>query len=104
MPRNKQPYKSLECFICHRPFARKMFNLRRHLALHGPSLFISQCATCGKTFQNKGNYKTHWLRKHVGKRSKTIPDPVEISARATRKTRIIIAHITIAHITIILQS
>lgn len=87
MPRKKLLYDTLECFICHKRFARKMFNLRRHIALHGPFLKISKCTTCGKTFQNKANYKTHWLRKHAEDRNR-MQNPVEVPSKATRKIKI----------------
>lgn len=85
MPRKKQKYETLECFICHKRFGRKMYNLRRHSALHGPFLKKSKCPTCGKTFQNKANYKTHWLQIHAGNQ-KIMRAPVEVPAKAKRKT------------------
>lgn len=87
MPRKKQLYETLECFICHRRFGRKMYNLRRHLALHGPFLKKSKCLTCRKTFQNKANYKTHWLQRHAVNQKK-MQAPVEVSAKAKRKIRL----------------
>lgn len=87
MPRNKQAYTSLECFICHQTFARKMYNLRRHLALHGPIVRKVKCAVCGKIYQNKANLKTHWVQNHSGMQKK-MKDPVKVRRKATCKIRL----------------
>lgn len=63
-----------------------MYNLRRHLALHGPILDIVKCE-CGKLYQNKANLKAHWIRKHGGNRKKMKNLKIKVPAKATRKIR-----------------
>lgn len=85
MPRKKQVYESLECFICRQIFARKMFNLKRHMDLHGPSVNLVKCTGCAKTFQNKANHKTHWLKKHAEHRRNVVDNPVTFAEPAKSK-------------------
>lgn len=61
----KQP-RTLQCFLCHVQFGNKVSNLRRHIRLHGPFVTLTKCPECGKSYQNKENYKSHWIAKHTG--------------------------------------
>lgn len=63
MPRKS---RILECFICHIQLGAKMSNLRRHMKLHSPFITVKKCPECGRIYQNKENYKTHWHAKHQG--------------------------------------
>lgn len=66
----------LECYLCHIQLkSNKLWNLRRHINLHGPFVDMTKCSECGKTYQNVDNYKVHWYAKHTGppKNPHTVP-------------------------------
>lgn len=62
--KKKGENRTLECFVCHQTFKKKVSNLRRHIQLHYPSVPCFKCLECEKTCQNKSNLKTHWNSAH----------------------------------------
>lgn len=70
--RKKVANRTLECFLCHQVLKDKVSNLRRHMKLHEPDVKGVKCSECDKTFQNKSNFKTHWLRRHHNQQPKGI--------------------------------
>lgn len=79
--KNKNKNKKLECFICHKQFNYKISNLKRHIALHGPTLIRFQCKICKKSFQNKTNHNVHWRNSHQ-KKKRMSPEKIERKSKS----------------------
>lgn len=54
-----------ECFLCHKQFISKKWNLLRHMKFHGPAPTRYKCPICKRPFTNKQNYQRHWKNKHT---------------------------------------